>query len=260
MKLIDRSPIPVKPEGLDVATRIRGTMKYGPSWPEEIRAQESCAKILKRYLNDRYTLLLNLELSDLEVPIPMVLVGPVGVLVLYVSAMSGAFRAHGEDWLVLQTGRGYKPTRPNLILRTFLMARAVEVYLKRKDFSVPEIQGVLLFMNPRAFVETIRPMVRVVMSDAVEKLVTSLTQGQPVFDSRVVEAIVDALANPVSEQPPAEPTVPAPPPPPKPSRLKQFIAQFNFSRGQWLTLLILSMVLACVLLSVIVVVAMSPYY
>ena len=212
-------------------------------------------------MSDRYTLLLNLELSDLEVPIPMVLVGPGGVFVLYVSAMSGAFRAHAEDWLVLQTGRGYKPTRPNLILRTSLMARAIDVYLKRKKFSVPEIQGILLFMNPRIFVETVRPVVRVVMSDAVEKFVTGLAQGQPVLDAVVVASIVDALVNPVGEQPPveAQPAVAAPPPPRKPSAIKQFFAQFNFNRAQWLTLMIMTAILACILMVAILYLAFWHY-
>lgn len=256
MKLIDRSPYPVKPEGLDLYTRIRGTLQFGFSWPAEVQAQEACIKVLKRYFNDHYTLLRNLALSDLDVPIPMILVGPPGIYVIYVSAQKGAFRAQGEDWLILQTGRGYIPIRPNLVLRTSLMARALDIYLKRSDGIFPDIQGIMLFMNPRIFVETVRPVIRVVMSDAVEKFVSGLIQAQPILSPNGVEAVVTALINPPAEPQPVEipPEIPAP----KPSRPKKAAPQIRFTNRQWFILGILITLFICVLLAVIVVSAITP--
>ncbi len=265
MKLIDRSPVPVKPEGLDMLTRVRGTLQYGASWSAEVEAQEACLKILKRYLKDSYYLLRNLSLSNLDVPIPMILVGPGGIYVLYISAVQGAFRAKGEDWLILQTGRGFNPTRPNLVKRAALMAQALDVYLKRTDDSLPDVQGVMLFMSPRVFVETVRPVVRVMMSDAVEKFVSGLAQAIPVLEQEKVEAIVEAITNPVVEAPPVEapPEEVEPEPPPAPSAprvssIDRLASRINLTRKQWIILVSIAAILLCVSLAIIIYVAVFP--
>ena len=254
MKLIDRSPYPVKPDGLDFVTRLRGMLEFGASWPRDIQAQQTCIKFFNRYLKDRFTLICNLKLTGLDGVIPMVLVGPPGVMVIYVSSMRGAFQAQGEEWLELQTGKGYVPTRPNLVLQTLSMGQAVDGFLSQKNSSAPVAQGVLLFTNPRIFVETVRSAARVVMSDAQDKFAAGLSQAPAVLDDDTVEAIVGALVAAGEVEKPAEPEIEVPASLPEAKRKKPTSSLgANFTRKQWTFLIILSILLVCILVAFIVI-------
>jgi hypothetical protein len=254
MKLIDRSPYSIKPEGLDLVTRLRGVLEFGASWPGEIQAQQTSIKFLKRYLSDRFTLICNLKLVDPNVVIPMILVGPPGVFVIYASAIGGAFQAQGEEWLALKTGKGYVPTYPNLILQTCLMARSIDVFLKQKNLAAPGAQGVLLFTNPRIFVETVRSAARVVMSDALGKFAAGFSQAEPTLDDYAAEMIADALIASGEQEAPAEPETQVTATLPEKKGEKALSSpEVNFNRKQWTLLIILSLLLVCVLVTFIVI-------
>ena len=81
--------------------------------------------------------------------------------------------------------------------RAMLMGRAVEIFLKRNGLET-QVQTALVFVSAHMFVESIRPAVRVILSDAVEKFVVSFAQNQPVLDPDGVRRAADLLTNPVT--------------------------------------------------------------
>ena len=63
----------------------------------------------------------------------------------------------------------FKITRPNLLLRTQMMARAVDTYLAVRNFDLASAEAVLVFTDPGIHVDTIRPIIRVVQADALDR-------------------------------------------------------------------------------------------
>jgi hypothetical protein len=196
MKIIDRSPYLTRPDRMSIFDRVLGSMKHGLNWPAEVEAQQTCVNYLGKALGDDYTLLLNVSLGDLEIPISMVLVGPAGLFVLLVTTLIGSFRAKEENWLSLENPRSPKPAQPNLLLRACLMSQAVDVYLATKAVPAPRAQPVLLCANPHMFVECARPMARVISGDTIELFAASLMKDTPVTNPQVTGEIVEAMAPP----------------------------------------------------------------
>jgi hypothetical protein len=92
--------------------------------------------------------------------------------------------------------RKFEPARPNLIARTLLMAQAVEAYLSHHLQRSLEIQPVLFFSNPGTHVDIIRPAVRIVLMDGLERFIASLTQTRTFLNSEEVQRIVETLTKP----------------------------------------------------------------
>ncbi|MBA4380294.1 MAG: hypothetical protein C0393_06415 [Anaerolinea sp.] len=76
------------------------------------------------------------------------------------------------------------------------MGRAVQVYLERQGYpgSTP-IEPVLLAIEPGLHVDSIRPIVRVVLSDALERFAASITQAHVVFSAEAVHDIINRITN-----------------------------------------------------------------
>jgi len=209
MQIIDRSPIRSTAAGLSTMDRIRSVLKLGFSGTEELQAQAQIIELFNRYFDDKFILLRNRVLPDLDIPIPIILACPVGVLLLYVTPLKGIYRARADTWSVVDSRRHFKPARPNLLNRTILMARAVQVYLERQGMPGIDVEPVLLCTDPGIHVETIRPSVRVVMIDALDRFIAGLQQGQITLTGPEVEMIVERLL-----KPPAPDEKPAPQPAP----------------------------------------------
>jgi hypothetical protein len=202
MKLIDRSLIPIDPDPIKkVIAQVKGSLKYGFDFTTEMQAQEEVIALLRTLLDNRYTLIRNLTLEGLAMPIPMILVGPAGLSVLCSSGVKGVFRAKSESWSEMNPStKQYAATRNNLVARTQLMAKVIDTYLTGLKRAHPEIQPVLLLTNPGAHVETVRPVVRVVQRDALERFITSYSQGPDTLDAvdaqRIVEGLVPSAPKP----------------------------------------------------------------
>jgi hypothetical protein len=263
MKIIERSPIPYPPGGLSLIDRLRGTFSFGFAWFRQLQAEQGVIDLLSRYLDDEHILFHNLALPGKDYPLPLLLVGPPGLVVMNVASLQGAFRARGEDWLALGSGEKYTPAAPNLLLRTTAMTRAVSSLLEQGGLSAPAPTPVLLAANTHLTVESVRPLVRVVMSDAIEKFAASLAQGQAVLDAAQVEAIAACLENPTPAQPEPQEDLRAalesetkaePQPKPKP---RSPAALPGFSRQQWTVLGVMAGLLVLALIAFIILALIS---
>ncbi|HEX7973961.1 MAG TPA: NERD domain-containing protein, partial [Anaerolineales bacterium] len=161
---------------------------------KEARTQQALIATLQRLLDNRYFLLRNMELEGAGIEIPLILVGPSGVRVIYTSALKGVFRAREETWEKLDDrSQRFQIAQPNLLTRAQLMAQAVSASLAKHGFQLPEAEGAVYFSDPGIHVETVRPVVRVVLADALERYIASSAQSRTLLDPETVQKIVNAL-------------------------------------------------------------------
>jgi hypothetical protein len=202
MKLIDESLYQESDGSINLWNRLQGTLNYGPSWYNDMQAQQKIVEQLDRVLDQRYVVLRNVILPGTDVPIPLILIGPGGIWVMLVSTMRGVFRAKGESWATVEGSR-VKAARPNMINRVQLMVRALETHLQKAGQPVSEIHPALLFTNPGMHVDAVNPIVRVVLSDAIERFINSLTQEKVIYPIEKIQRLVQALAKQEPQSAPA---------------------------------------------------------
>jgi len=196
MKIIDQTPFVDDKGEISLFNRVKATLQFGPSWYGDIQAQAHVIAFLERGLDRGYTLLRNFTLPGTQANIPMILVGPTGIFVILATNLSGVYRAKGDEWSVIENN-AVKLAPVNLLTRTSRMARAVQVFLERQGYVLSTaVEGVLVGVNPSLHVESTRPMVRVVLSDALDRFVASVSQGRVVMSSESALDIVNHLQHP----------------------------------------------------------------
>ena len=204
MKVVDQTPFYKENGEMSLIDRGKAIMQFGSGWFKEIEAQRLVTAVLKRNLDKNFTLLVNIIPPGLEARIPMILVGPTGVFVMSVTPKIGMFRARGDQWGTV-SGSSLKPETPNPLTLTEKMARAVQLYLQRQGNENPiNVEAVLLCSDPATTVDSMRPIIRVIMRDSLERFAISIAQARIVLTPEAAFDIVNRLRNP------------PPPPPSKP--------------------------------------------
>ncbi|MRR10450.1 hypothetical protein EG831_10345, partial [bacterium] len=208
MKIIDQTPFYKESGELSLIDRGKAILEYGTTWMKEVEAQRAILPVLDKTLDKNFTLLRNVPLPELDMSIPFILVGPTGVYVMYVTHLTGMFRAKGDAWGTI-VGNTYKEEKPNLLIRTERMARAVQVYLQRQGFDMMlNVEAILLCADPSVHVDSLRPIIRVVMRDALERLAVSISQARVVLSPEAIQKVVNGILSP----PKPEEEQPVPPP------------------------------------------------
>jgi hypothetical protein len=202
VKIIERSPFRGTTGPISLNDRLQGIWRHGLAWNQELAAQDQLAAQLGRLLNNSYTIIRNVSLPTLYVPVPWVLIGPIGVHVYYASSLKGIFRARGDGWAELDNkNRQYVPSRPNLIRRVALMSRALQDYLAEKKLHLEAIEPVLFFAHPGIHIESIEPAVRLLQLDGIDRFIASELLEEPRLNSEDVERIVELLTTSRSRTP-----------------------------------------------------------
>jgi hypothetical protein len=161
------------------------------SGTSESKAQEAVIIYCKRILNNKFTMLRNMPLPEFELPVPLILIGPPGIFVLSVYGVKGVFRAKEDSWLEIKgQTRQYQPARPNLIQISQGFKIAVEQYLQSQGVEDAQLHGLLVFMNPGIHIDTVRPAVRVVMKDGLERFMSNLVTRPPIFNTSELKKLV----------------------------------------------------------------------
>ncbi|MFH1183771.1 MAG: hypothetical protein V1755_01870 [Chloroflexota bacterium] len=205
MKVIDRTPFQDEKGNFGLLQRFQGMLEYGFAWQAEIEAQKPVVAQLDRVLEKGFTLIRNLNLQNSRILEPLILVGPPGVFVLYVTPVSGFFEAKGDEWNITKNNRRM-PAKANPMTRVTRLARAVQVYLNRQGVYLPGmVEPVLIAASPGVHIDLLRPIVRVVLSDAIKQFGASLLQARPVLRSQVIHEVVDHLINPQEKSGPLQP-------------------------------------------------------
>ena len=211
MKIIDETPFFNENGEIKPTDRVKAMLQFGPGWFKEMEAQKTIVSVFNKALDRNFTLLRNVTPPGLDARIPFILVGPAGVYVMYVTPMKGMFRAKGDEWGTV-VGGAYKPEKPNLLIRTQKMALAIQVFLQRQGFAdITSVEPILLCSDPSVTVDSLRPIIRVVMSDALERLAISISQARVIMTPETAYNVVKRLQAPVTSAP-QEPAAETPPP------------------------------------------------
>jgi hypothetical protein len=210
MKIIDQTPFYKANGEISLIDRGKAILQYGSGWIKEIEAQKLIIAVLDKNLDRRFTLLRNVTPSGMNAMIPLILIGPTGIYVACINPHTGTYSARGDQWGVI-SGGSLKPENPNLLIRTERMARAVQIHLQHQGYSdLNGVDPILLCSDPTTNVDSVRPIIRVVMRDALERFAVSVAQARVILSPESVFDIVDRLLKPpqtkqpeVNEVPPA---------------------------------------------------------
>ena len=239
MKIHEKSPFSGEIRAITFRDRIIGIWRFGLAWDRDLQAQQVFINFLQNTLDNKFILLRNVTLPDLQLPIPLILIGPPGVTAINASAVKGVFRAKGDKWLSLDShNKRYVAVRPNLVKRAFLMSQAVQDYLFQRDIMLPGVEPVLFFSHPGLHIEPIQPATRIVQRDGIESFVTGILQSPIIMSSTDGQVIADTLLKSAFQKPQAN-AVSEP--------FKSSAKQNGLKSWQWLVIGILVLITLAVL-------------
>jgi hypothetical protein len=206
VKIIDHTPFFNENGELSLVDRGRAVMKFGSGWLKEIEAQKIVINTLEKSLDKKYTLLRNVTPSGLGTAIPLILIGPTGVYVMTVTPLTGTISARGDQWGTI-SGDVFHAENPNLLTRTQQMAKVVQVFLQRQGYAdLLTVEPILLCSDPATHVDTVRPIIRVIMRDSLERFAVSISQARVILSPESVFDIGNRILNPPAS-PPGQPSV-----------------------------------------------------
>jgi hypothetical protein len=196
MKIIDQTPFYNENGEISFMDRTKATLQFGAGWIKEMEAQKSVIAVLEKNLDKKFTLLRNVTPPGMNARIPLILVGPTGVYVMTALTLVGMYSARGDQWGTISSGT-LTPIKPNLLTRTDRMARAVQVFLQRQGYSdLTAVEAVLLCADTGTNVDSVRPIIRVVMRDALERFAITISQSRAVLNPESCFDVVNRLLTP----------------------------------------------------------------
>ncbi len=205
MRVIDKTPFQADNGETNLLQRLQGVLRYGSSWGAELEAQKQIILQLSGVLEEGFTLIRNLTLAGSRIIEPLILIGPAGIIVMRVTRLRGFYQAKGDQWNEIKDGIAI-PASVNLLGRVTRLARAVQLFLERQGVVLPRpVEPILIASGPAINIVSLRPIARVVLSDAVRQFGVSLQQARPVLSSELVHEVVDHLVNPRPEGALSEP-------------------------------------------------------
>jgi hypothetical protein len=226
MQIVDQTPYRAETGEITTLGRIQGTFKYGLGWFDGLKAQDAVIAILNKQLDKSFIMLRNVTLPEIEVTLPLVLLGPPGIYLINALPGRGMYRATGDEWATMAGDRAVMAGL-NQIARTAQWTKVLQVYLDRNGYKgVLAVEPILMSADPGMHIESVRPTVRIVMSDALERFAVSMAQAHgtiaPSYASNLARIIVQGA-------PPKAPA--APPPAPVPASTSAFRDEQPLSSG-----------------------------
>jgi hypothetical protein len=269
MRLIEPTVKKVEKSSLD--KNIEVIKDWLPFGKTQESPEEAVIERFKRGLDNRFTLLHNLQLEASGPVFPPILIGPCGLVVLNLSTETGFFKAKENSWFKLDnTSHQFNPGRPNLIKQSQDLTQKLGAILDAHEKSHPEITPVLIFANAGVHIETTNPAIRLVLMDGIDSLIATFMRSREVLSPNEINYLSDALelmSDPSKALPMGEgedffgrdlfvPEKKAPPKMPSISIPKEMTLQpveekLKFSRKQWIILGVLLLLTIVVLMAAI---------
>jgi len=218
MKIIDKTPSQNQKGEMSLLDRIQGTLQHGFSWYPELQAQGIVIDQLNRVLEKGAVLIRNLTLPGSEIVEPIILVAQGGIYVIYVTHLRGFYEAKGDQWNIMGSKGRAQPASVNLMSRVARLAKALERYIQIHGIQLPTpVEAVLVAADPGMHIDSMRPAVRVVQSDAIKQFAGSILQARPVFSAEYIYDLADRIVAPPESgsapQPAPAPVAPQAAPP-----------------------------------------------
>ncbi len=199
MKHIDKTPYRSESGEINIINRAQGMLKYGMSWYNRIKVQDAIAGILGRQLGGQFILFQNITLPETDIDLPLVLVGPPGVYLINALHERGVYMAREDEWGTL-TGETFVPARINQVKRAMTMSKVLQVYFDRLGQKGFQVEPIVMSADPGLHIDSTRPAVRLVMSDAIDRFALSLIQARPAFDMNMVAELERVILTGKSRQ------------------------------------------------------------
>lgn len=197
MKIIDKTSQQDANGNIGVVARVQGTLKYGLNWFAELEAQKTVIAQLDRTFEKGFVLIRNFTLPNSEIVIPIILIGTGGVWVIYVTSVKGNFEAKGDQWNTVNNDGKALPASINYISRVAQLGTVFQKYLKIQKVEMPNpVEPVLIAADPGAQIDSLRPVVRVVRSDAIKQFASSLLQARSVWRTDFIHELADRIIDP----------------------------------------------------------------
>jgi len=198
MKVIDCTPVPENKDSLqDLSSRFEKILQATPFSRKDTKALETMVSQMGRVLSDKFILIQNLALEGAPQTISSVLIGPPGIYVINTSFEKGIFRAKEDSWSEMKgRNRQFEPATPNLIQDTLEQCTSLGDFLVTRLAQLPVIHPVLILLNPGTHVDTVRPAVRTILVDGLERFIARLSLDTPQLTSEEVQLIVNRLTEP----------------------------------------------------------------
>jgi hypothetical protein len=197
MKVVDHSKLTTAGQSPGVLTRALKTLS-STLLDKDSEAQDAVINALDKVLDNRFVMLRNITLEGTEIAVPLILIGPPGIRVIYASSSKGVFRAKENSWEQLDDrSQRFQMARPNLLERASLLSRAVDTYLASNGYHVPASEPVLFFSNPGVHVDSTRPNVRIVLTDALDRYIATYAQSVAFMEQEQVLEIAKAFVGDV---------------------------------------------------------------
>ncbi|HEY3311451.1 MAG TPA: hypothetical protein VGK00_07410 [Anaerolineales bacterium] len=207
MKIADNTPYRNSGGVIDIFGRLKGTLKFGLSWYDRMKAQDVVVAVFDKILGPNFVLLRNVYLHNTDIDLPLVLIGPPGLTLINVTHETGVYRAKGDEWGAV-SGDKFVPAPINLVKRTATMGRVLQFYLDKAGYKGGlTVESILMAADPGMHIESDHPAgVRIVLSDALERFANSLNQMTPVFSADKISQLANVITKGPKKKPASQGT------------------------------------------------------
>ena len=179
-----------------ILEQVSGLLGGGSDQKEE-EAQELLIKQLGRTLNNDFTLLVDYPLPESSSEIPMILIGPPGVRVIYPNTQRGIFRVKEDGWYEInERKQTFEPAKTNPVKKTLMMARGVQKFLADCGVNLEEIEPIMLFSDPGSHVDTSDPAIRIIPRDGINNFTRGLVQASKILKTEDVSSVAALITRP----------------------------------------------------------------
>jgi hypothetical protein len=193
MKIIDKTPFRSETGEMALLDKIQAVLGKGLPWLNRVDAQDKVVPVLEKQLGRNFMLLRNVTLHETEIETPLVLIGPPGMFLILVIGDRGVYRARGDEWGAI-SGDKFVPAKVNMVSMTMRLSQVLQKYLDRAGFqNLVTVEPILMAADPGLHIESTRPIVRIVMSDALERFSVSLNQGRAILSPEMIAALAQAM-------------------------------------------------------------------
>ncbi len=198
MKVVDCSPIPIKSSPLEgLSNRFDNVLQEAPFFKKTGKAEQVLIGQMERALSNKFFLIKNASFEGLDKLFPFILVGPPGIYLLNVNAQKGIYRAKDNVWSEMKgRNRQFEPVQPNLIKETTDLSSFLEDFLAACLDRLPPIHPVLVLLNPGTHVDSVRPTVRIIMMDGLERFLSRVSIETPQLSLDEVQEILNLITTP----------------------------------------------------------------
>jgi hypothetical protein len=202
MKVVDCSPVPEKSKHLgELSEKLDSVLNLVPFLQKTGKGEQLLIAQMERVLSNKYFLIKNASIEGVNRPYPFILVGATGIYLLNFSTQKGIYRAKDDTWSEMKgRNRQFEPVQPNLIKETLELSNRLEDYLSTNLERTPAIHPVLIVLNPGTHVDSIRPAVRIIMMDGLERFLSRLSMETLQMTNEEVHIIYKMITEPSKPQ------------------------------------------------------------